>query len=248
MKVDLGNHFCPNLSQKKFPLPLASLLVNFPFALTIALGINLILGRSGVTGEMVALESAMAPEAIFAQGVKAGEAGNYAEAVELFSVVLNLSPDSPETHYNRGLAWERLGNVDQAIADYGRSIALDRYYIPPYINRGNLYSQQQDHYGAIEDFTQAITYDPNRYKAYYNRANSYFQLGQYAQAIADYNRVLVLRPDYINAIYNRGLAHFQAGQLDNSRQDLLFSAQAYLNRGDRRSYLEALDQMSELGL
>ena len=117
-----------------------------------------------------------------------------------------------------------------------------------YINRGNLHSRLGKLDLAIADFSQAITYDPNRYKAYYNRANSYFQLGQYQQAIADYNRVLLLRPDYINAIYNRGLAHFEAGQRDQSRQDLFFSAQAYLNLGDRPSYLEALDQIFNLGL
>jgi tetratricopeptide (TPR) repeat protein len=188
------------------------------------------------------------PEILFEKGVTEGEAGHYQSAVAIFSEVITTSPLSAEAYYNRGLSLDRLGELDRAIADYSQALRLDSEYVPAYINRGNLYSQQGDHEQAVTDFSRAIAVDPNRYKAYYNRGNSYFQLSKYYHVIADYETVLILKPDYIDAIYNRGLTYYRLGNLDKSRQDLFQAAQSYLNRGDRASYLEALDRITELNL
>jgi len=96
----------------------------------------------------------------FDRGRFMGEIGNYHRAVEAFSRVIELSPDSARAHNNRGLAHSELGNYRLAIQDFNRAVTLNPNEASFRFNRGIAFGKGEEFELAIRDFKRVIEMDP----------------------------------------------------------------------------------------
>lgn len=92
------------------------------------------------------------------------KAGNYAEAIELYTKALENYPiqdkeSKAEAFYNRGINRRKVDNYQGAIEDYTKAIELKPGYYKAFNNRGCVYLLIKDYTKAIMDFTLVIKYD-----------------------------------------------------------------------------------------
>ncbi len=101
----------------------------------------------------------------FDRGRFMGEIGNYHKAVEAFSRVIELAPDSAHAYNNRGVAYSELGNYRLAIQDFNRAIHLNPDEALFRFNRGVAFGKGEEFDLAMKDFTRVIEMDPQHTNA-----------------------------------------------------------------------------------
>ncbi len=187
-------------------------------------------------------------EIIFARGVSRFRLDDYAGAIDDFSSVIAVAPDTAEAYINRGLAYQNTGESQRAMADYNRSISVDPDNVHAYIMRGNAMKDKGDVDSAIADYTQAIDADPQHSHSYYLRGLAQQDKSDMENAIADFTRSIVLDNEYAEAYCARGLAMELKGDLESAIADYSSAivhyrnmphdeAHAYIKRGKARTSL-----------
>jgi tetratricopeptide (TPR) repeat protein len=68
--------------------------------------------------------------------------GNYKQAIEDYSVGIEIKPYLADAYIGRGFAYDGLGNYKQAIEDYSRAIEITSGSVEAYTNRGTAYLTQ----------------------------------------------------------------------------------------------------------
>jgi tetratricopeptide (TPR) repeat protein len=101
----------------------------------------------------------------FDRGRFMGEIGNYHKAVEAFSRVIEMTPDSVHAYNNRGVAYSELGNFRLAIQDFNRAITLNPGEALFRFNRGIAFGKGEEYDLAIRDFKRVIEMDPQHTNA-----------------------------------------------------------------------------------
>ena len=101
----------------------------------------------------------------FDRGCFMGEVGNYRKAVEAFSRVIELIPDSAHAYNNRGVAYSELGNYRLAIQDFNRAIHLNPGEALFRFNRGIAFGKGDDYDLAIKDLNRVLEMDPRHTNA-----------------------------------------------------------------------------------
>ena len=113
------------------------------------------------------------PEWIFQQGNFLIMIGQIGRAIEAYSRVIKLAPNSASAYSNRGVAYDIKGDTDQAIADLNRAIELKPDNAVAYYNHGIVCHGKGDFDLAIKDYTKAIKLNLDYAVAYYNRGKAY---------------------------------------------------------------------------
>ncbi|WP_414624915.1 tetratricopeptide repeat protein [Calothrix sp. CCY 0018] len=114
------------------------------------------------------------------------ERENHQRAIEVFTQVIEISPDDAVGYKKRGNARCDLGDYLQAIEDFTKAIQINPYDADAYFYRGNAFYQLGDKPEAIEDYNQAIKINPSDADAYINRGNLRDELGDTQGAVADF--------------------------------------------------------------
>ncbi|MCK4533186.1 tetratricopeptide repeat protein [bacterium] len=128
-------------------------------------------------------------------GHKEYKAGNYQQAIDIYTTAIKSNPDNAFLYNNRALAYYRL-------KEKGKKENEEKSE-----EKGKKYDQ------VISDYTKAIELKPDYKTAYFNRGLTYFKNGSwrnnepYQKAIEDFSKAIELDPDYVDAYYNRGLAY-----------------------------------------
>lgn len=135
------------------------------------------------------------------QGLKKAQKGEYKGAIENFSLVLMIKPDSSATYISRGVCYLKLGNLEKAIQDCDKAIEIDPKNPSAYYNRGNILRKLGKNLLALSSYNQAINYDENNAEAYYNRGLTHRDLGNIQEAIADFQKAASLFKDTGNIAY-----------------------------------------------
>ncbi len=80
----------------------------------------------------ISTSSSIPPEAVanFQQGCEAYQIGNYQEAINKFTEVLQKNPIIPEAYHNRGLAFANICQDDESVENLLKAVEL-------YIEKGN---------------------------------------------------------------------------------------------------------------
>ncbi len=89
------------------------------------------------------------------RGVAYGDLGNYRQAIDDFSMVIEIKPGFAEAYINRGTAYAYLGNYRQAIEDFSRAIEIKPGYAEAYFNRGTDYLTHGDNISGCRDARKA---------------------------------------------------------------------------------------------
>ncbi|ACK71040.1 TPR repeat-containing protein [Gloeothece citriformis PCC 7424] len=94
-------------------------------------------------------------EDMLIEGMDKGILGDYQGAIEDFTEVIDLYPDSAEAYYNRGIAYSKLGNYDAAIADYNQAISLNSNLAEAYVDRAKIYFHFGNSSKGLKDLQRA---------------------------------------------------------------------------------------------
>ena len=115
------------------------------------------------------------------------ERENHQRAIEVFTQVIEISPDDAVGYKKRGNARCDLGDYLAAIEDFTKAIQINPCDGDAYFYRGNAFYELGDKPEAIEDYTQAIKINENDADAYINRGNLRDELGDIQGAMADFH-------------------------------------------------------------
>jgi tetratricopeptide (TPR) repeat protein len=172
------------------------------------------------------------------------EQGDYQEAVELTTAIVEQYPEAAEGYLLRGVAYTQLNNVNRAIDDFTRAIRILPYDWTAYTFRAAAYVQLDKIGEALDDYDTAIELNPRYAAAYTGRAqildaqgdSQNAQIDQliaegitrveredFAGAISKFTQAIDLdsTPErrVANAYYNRALSHYSLRDLDAAIED-----------------------------
>jgi CHAT domain-containing protein len=191
---------------------------------------------------------------LYKSGVKAGNLGDFEEAISYFNQIYELRKKiyGPESSRlagmlsNIGIQYKNLGNLDRAIESYKKSESLfvnkfgnDYSGLGPvYINLGNIYGIAGDYNKALEYQRNAfrvlksdsITNSENFQKSIYNIAEIQFKLGNIGEAIRSSRSNLnsssaELKPRWYDLV---AMAYKKEGKLDLSEKYYLLAIDSWI--------------------
>lgn len=125
-------------------------------------------------------------EALFQQGTKAYNSGQYAQAIDLFSEVLEREPEHLNAYLQRGFCHSLRKEYEAAVADFSAVIQRKPEHLWAYTSRGSAYGKWGRQEQAIQDFDKVLALDPHDQEAYNNRGWARKALGDQAGACKDW--------------------------------------------------------------
>lgn len=153
------------------------------------------------------------------QGNRYYEEEEYEEAVENYSIAIQMQSNIGLFYNDRGMSYYGLGKYDKAIADYDKVIELNPSEAVAYDNRGNSYFGLGEYEKSISDYDRAIELSPSTAVYYSNRGNAYGQLEEYDKAIFDLERAIELDPTYERAYRERAEVYRLQGEASKAMAD-----------------------------
>ena len=171
--------------------------------------------------------------------------GNYAEAVRLYTILLETFPRDKSLHYLRGMLNQEIGELDKARDDYMFLVSQDAADANILNNIGIICARQQRYKEALKWLDRAIKKDPQRALIRNNLADVLFEMKDYDKAIPEYTRVIRLKPDSVEALYNLGFIYFERGNDNRARN--MWKKIISFDPGDKNAlnalaYLKAKEQ------
>lgn len=98
---------------------------------------------------------------LMSRGLRELKADNYKEAVQAFSDVVTLDPNSAEGYRQLALARYAAGDPRGAIEDLARAVQHEPRDFLAYKTLADISEQRQDWKGAYEAWQKVLTLDPN---------------------------------------------------------------------------------------
>tara|TARA_B100001057_G_scaffold439151_1_gene472126 strand:+ start:51 stop:566 length:516 start_codon:yes stop_codon:yes gene_type:complete len=103
---------------------------------------------------------------------------NYKEAIEHYSLAININPNFAEAYFQRGCSKHNADDYKGAITDFNTSIKLQPNNQLFYKQRASSKTMLKDYIGAIADCDQAIILKSDYDKAYALRGILKIELGE----------------------------------------------------------------------
>jgi len=195
--------------------------------------------------QLIQLQGQKTPAKVFlVRGIALSELNQLPEAIQSFNQSEKLQP-SPLVYNNRALAYQRAGKLPQALEDLRKSVQV----APTFINRVNLANlriQLGQFRQVIEEMNQLLATEKSFFPSYLTRGIAYYNLGQYENAIRDFLFSLKIFPDQPEAYYYAGLSFAKLNRKEDASQNLIRSADLYLQRNQSNSYRQVLEKINEL--
>lgn len=204
------------------------------------------------------------------QGNLRSDAGEYEEAIAVYTQVLNLDPNNTEAHNRRSTALAAVGQHEAALADLYQ--AADSY-----LNTENLSNIEQpeqlpnidqpiEQLPTIEQLTNILPTNTQNIPATNSDLNQQQQpttnqltleeidqqgveklaQGDFLGAIEAFNQVLELNANYAKALVCRGFAHRQLGYDLLGIKDLEQAAILFWQQGDIKSSQHIVESLKKL--
>ena len=155
---------------------------------------------------------------------------SYSQAIDTFSAIIRLSPDSSPAYYNRGAArYFNRSELDKAANDLSTSLRLEPDQYKCYRMRGLIHAQLGEWVAMRDDCTKAIQLLPDSAELYNLRGSACYRLLDYASALENFDQSIRLDGGRYEAYYNRGLAKQKMALLNEALFDFRYALQ--LNPG-----------------
>ena len=123
--------------------------------------------------------------------------GDYASAIEEYTRVVQLKPDSPEAHNNLGVAFKKKEDLERAIESFNRALELRGDYSEAWSNRGWVYAQQKKWREARSDFERALELNPDDTGALYGLSQVLRETRDYAGAQKALRSLIAQSPNFV---------------------------------------------------
>ena len=200
-----------------------------------------LLQQVGEAPQYAAIRSA----AMFGRGVALRMQGNLDDAIESFSVAIQLNPESAEAYFRRGICYFSIGEERLAIADFKQAGIIGIEDPRARLWEGLTYTKKGEHYEAVRAYGQAIAESDRYIPAYVNRGLTYMQLGEYDKAIDDFNEAIRLEPTAAPHFFKRGVAYAELG--DQKKAADSFASAIEFDNKYVPAYRHMADSMTALG-
>lgn len=142
--------------------------------------------------------------------------GEYKEAIDSFSSVLEHEEDNAEIYNNIGLAYSKLGEFENAEKAYTKSIKLNPEIPQTYINLSDLYYKHGDLSGAIGVLERGSYEITDNYVIAHLLARVYIEDSRYDMAICELEKILDAQPENYDAYYDMGRVQFELGNYEDA--------------------------------
>lgn len=149
------------------------------------------------------------------------QAGNYSEAVKLYTAQISMNDSYAPILFNRALAFMRLENFQEAINDLAKVIKIQPNNANAHYAMTLAYSRIGDNDKALDYIEQAEELDMNNPKIAYAKANIYYLLEDDNNSVSAYNRVMELDPNNAMAYYGRAVAYKYMMKNDLAKEDFM---------------------------
>ncbi len=157
---------------------------------------------------------------LYEKGLQKVEEKKYEEAIELFTQVIEISPEYNKAYAKRGaVKAEFLNRHEEAMPDYDKALELNPKDALTLHNRGISRIKLNQLEEAVEDFTRAVLTKPTYYIAHNSRGVAHGMLGDYEKAITDFESALIIKPNYTNAKFNKIFAKVKMDKKDEALKD-----------------------------
>ena len=144
----------------------------------------------------------------------------YHEAVEAFTVAIDLDSRDSDVYHKRGDAWDEIDELENAVFDYTRAIELESDKWQAFINLGYVYTKLGNYEQAEQSLQSAIAVMPEEsIIPYLNLGAVYIATGRYDSAIESLTRAILLDPNAPQAYHYRSCAYMALGEEEKSRRD-----------------------------
>ena len=153
------------------------------------------------------------------------EQGKLDEALNDYSIAIELDPNNPLRYNNRALFFQDYKeDFNSAFLDFSKAIELDPKSTPYWYNRGSLFFLfMNDDKKAIEDFNQVLKLDPSDIDAINSIGLIYLEQDKIDLAISQYEKGIELKesaPESASYCYsNRAEIYAEQGKLDEALND-----------------------------
>jgi tetratricopeptide (TPR) repeat protein/SAM-dependent methyltransferase len=152
----------------------------------------------------------------FAKAVSHHKAGNFGEAVRLYSEILNIYPDDAPTLHMRGFLAHQQKQYPLAEDLMRKAILHDPGTAVFYHSLGNAQKAQGRLHEAIQSYRQGLALDPSSSEMHNNVGNILTTMDALDEGIHHYERALVLRPSFVEAHNNLGRAYAAMGNNEDA--------------------------------
>jgi tetratricopeptide (TPR) repeat protein len=133
------------------------------------------------------------------------ESGNFNEAIELYSKVIEQNPEDMIALNNRSHAYWNLGELDKALKDVNKALSIEFDY-DALANRATYNLYANNYSDAISDFDQVIPKDSSA-QNFNNRGLAYYFSGNSKKAIENYKVALSIDSTYSESYNNLSLIY-----------------------------------------
>jgi hypothetical protein len=135
------------------------------------------------------------------------------------------------------------GNVNEAIESLQKATEIDSDNAQAWSLLGGIYNEINSE-KAIPCYEKAIKLNARYYLAYRGLGNYYLKKKNYLLAEEYYSKAITINPSRFGPIYkNRAIVRMQLGNNKGAKEDLVKYLEQMPSADDRRSILEALNQL-----
>ncbi len=137
-------------------------------------------------------------------------------AIENFSHILKISPNSADAYNGLGEANVGLKNFDEAVKMFSKAAELAPKNSDFHFNLGRAYQRMQQHGEAMASLKQSIQANPENGSAYFYLGFAYCQVNWHAEAIPEFRKCIKLQPGSAEAYGNLGYAYSKLEKYDEA--------------------------------
>ena len=188
--------------------------------------------------------------------------GKQNEALESYSLALNLSPYSVTILLNRASLYLEMDHLDKAYSDYCNVIDIDRNNKEALQFRAYIYMRKRQYQNARLDYRSLLELEPDNKTARLGIAMANQKDKRYQEALDELNRMVTDYPQEVSLLKARAELEAEMNLLDLALLDLETAAgmapadadiyvlcgEIYLVQGKKREAYVAFEKAIELGV
>jgi predicted O-linked N-acetylglucosamine transferase (SPINDLY family) len=170
----------------------------------------------------------------FADAVARHQAGQLAEAEQLYRAVLEQAPTHAATLCNLGAVLARQERNDEAARCYSLCLSATPGYADAHYNFGNLYRKVGRYRESVAEYQSCLKGNPSHSSAYFNMGLALIALGELAAAAECFRQTIALQPGHTDAYNRLGDLLLRMGQVNEGIEQ--FRQYVSLRPDDPRGY------------
>lgn len=188
--------------------------------------------------------------------------GKHKEALESYSLALNLTPYSVTMLLNRASLYLEIDYLDKAYVDYCNVIDLDAKNMEALQFRAYIYMRRRQYRDARNDYQSLLEIKPDDKTARIGMAMANQKLQRYKESFEELNRLVVDYPKDASMLKARAELGVETNSLEMALLDLenaakltpddaeiyVLCGEIYLTQGRKREAYAAFEKAVELGV